>query len=270
MTSSCSRLIIVLFCVSTLTTPVVFASSVSSPFESEDIAPSLTAGPVRSNRLTLDDGGNIVYKLGEVLGENTFSATPSGSFVFSGDKYELTNDRGQIRVSTFQLKESSTTANKFELPGAGSKFEISTQGSGFSLIENGDVTAQTNLPLAVKKNSGSLWLVTPTGEKEIKISPLEALKRLVKEGVLTKVELIKKEVTFKENGQSVDVVKNDVQIAASASGAYYAIRGVRDARLLGIIPLTFMVNAKVDVESGRVIDSGSPWLLQNFGFLFSR
>ena len=253
MTNSCPRLSIpILFCAFVLTSPIAFANT-----------------PINT-KLTLDSQGSVVYKAGEVLGENTFSATPSGSFVFSGDKYELQNDGGQIRVSTFQLKESSTTARKFELPGEDSSFEISTQGAGFSLIENGDVTAQTDLPLAVKKNSRSLWLVTPTGEKEIKITPLTALKKLVKDGVLTKIELVKKEVTFKDGKQNVDVVKNDVQIEDSSSGAYYTVRGNKDVRFLGIIPLTFKVVAKVDVGSGRVLDSGQPWFLQNLAFLFSR
>lgn len=221
------------------------------------------------SRLTLDSAGNVVYAPGQVLGEQTYSATPSGSFVFSADKYELTNDGGQIKVSTFQLKESSTTASRFELPGDDSKFEISTEGTGFSLIENGDVTAQTDLPLAVKKSSRSLWLVTPTGEKEIRITPLSAIKKLVRDGVLTKVELSKKEVTFAGDGKNVDVFKNDVRIADSASGAYYLVAGEKDVKLLGLIPVKIKVNAKIDVENGRVIDPGQPWYLARLGFLFS-
>ncbi len=271
MNDSCSRLTAVLVVIIVLSSTTAFAKTASLPVGRAITNPATPEQPVNSTKLTLDSQGNVVYKLGEVLGENTFSATPSSTFVFSGDKYELTNEGGQIKVSTFQLKESSTTAQRFELPGTDNKFEISTQGAGFSLIENGDVTAQTDLPLAVKKNSQSLWLVTPTGEKEIRVTPLAALRKLVMGGIMTKVELTKKEVTFDgSDKQNVDVVKNDVQIVDSSSGAYYIVLGDKEVRLLGIIPITFKVSAKVDVESGRVIDSGQPWFLQNLGFLFPR
>lgn len=273
----CSRFFTVLLVVLILGSGTVLANPPSLPIGPkvlpylQEVSNSPSSDQsVDSTELTLDSQGRVVYKPGEVLGENTFSDTPSETFVFSGDKYELQNEGGQIRVSTFQLKESSTTAQKFELPGTDNKFEISTQGKGFSLIENGDVTAQTDLPIAVKKNSRSLWLVTPTGEKEIRVTPLEAIKKLVRGDVLTKVELIKKEVTFDNNEkQKVGVVKSDVQITDSAAGAYYTIKGNKEVRFLGIIPLDFRVNAKIDVESGRVVDSGTPWFLQNLGFLFS-
>jgi|GEM_PF-4619419 hypothetical protein len=271
MAAFCSKFFVLLALAVLVDLPAVIAASPSAfigPVVNE--SGSLNR-PEKARELTLDFKGDVVYKPGNVLGENTFSATPSSTFVFSGDKYELQNEGGQIKVSTFQLKESSTAAQSFELPGTDARFEISTQGEGFSLIEDGEVVAKTDLPLAVKKNSRSLWIVTPTGEKEIRVTPLAALKKLVRGGILTKVELNKKEVTFDGgDNQNVEVIKSDVQITDSAAGAYYIVSGSKEVKFIGLIPLNFNVKAKVDVESGRVIDPGTPWPLQYLGFLFSR
>lgn len=222
---------------------------------------------------TLDALGNVVYKSGEVLGEAVptppIPVVPSDTFVFSADKYELQNDNGQMKVSTFQFKESSRSAQKFEFMNGNQNFEISTEGEGFTLIDKGDIRARTELPLAVKKSSRSLWLVTPSGEKEIKFTPGQVLEALIKGKILTKVELSRKEVSFPEGSQSVGVKQNYLQILDSPSGAYYNVGGEKRIKFLSLLPLSFAVEVRVSVSDGRVLEVRQPWFLDKLGFLFS-
>lgn len=226
--------------------------------------------PVRI--FTLDNLDNVVYKNGEVLGDSVqlgAESVPGQTFVFSADKYQLENDNGQIKVSTFQFKEATNTAQKFEFMKGNEKYEISTEGEGFTLIDKGDVTVRTNFPLAVKKSSRSLWLVTPTGEKEIKFTPGQVVESLVKNKILTKIELSRKEVTFSQGSESVGVKQNYLQIMDSPSGAYYNVGGEKEVKFLYFLPLSFSVGARVDVSNGRVLEINQPWFLDKLGFLFS-
>lgn len=221
---------------------------------------------------TLDEVGNVVYKDGAVLGEAAPAVpvvVPAQTFVFSADKYQLENDHGQIKVSTFQVKEASGTAQKFEFMKGSQKFEISTAGEGFTLIDKGEITVRTDLPLAVKKSSRSLWLVTPTGEKEIKFTPGQVVESLVKNKILTKIELSRKEVSFPQGSESVGVKQNYLQILDSPSGAYYNVGGEKEIKFLWLLPVSFSVEARVDVSDGRVLEVRQPWFLDKLGFLFS-
>lgn len=269
----CSKILALAF-ILFFVSPVVLAKpSVSSPKlnASQDVTAATSPIVARAGSLTLDSAGDVTYKPGEVLGEATFQATPSETFVLSADKYELQNDGGEIKISAFQLEEATTSAKTFELSGSNGKFTISTAGKGFSLIDNGEITAKTDLPLVVKKSSRSLWLITPTGEKEIKVTPSQVLIKLVKDGVLSRVELMNKEVSFSDTGrENVTINENGVQILDSSSGAYYTISGEKDFRALGMIPLTFSVNVRVDVSNGRVLAVNQPWFLDKLGFLFSK
>lgn len=194
---------------------------------------------------------------------------PTETFVFSADKYQLENDHGQIKVSTFQVKEASSTAQTFEFMKGDQKYEISTAGEGFTLIDKGEVTVRTTLPLAVKKTSRSLWLVTPTGEKEIKFTPIQVVESLVNNKVLTKVELSRKEVSFPQGSESVGLRQNYLQILDSPTGAYYNVGGEKSVKFLYFLPLSFSVAAKVDVSDGRVLEVQQPWFLDKLSFLFS-
>lgn len=227
--------------------------------------------PAWAKTFTLDVNGNVVYKRGEVLGEATPPAAlvPSETFVFSADKYELENDNGQIKVSTFQVKEASSTAQTFEFMKGDQKYQISTEGEGFTLIDKGEVTVRTDLPLVVKKSSRSLWLVTPTGEKEIKFTPIQVVESLVNNKVFTKVELFRKEVSFPQGSPSVGVRQNYLQILDSPTGAYYNVGGEKAVKFLYFLPLSFEISAKVDVSDGHVLEVREPWFLDKLSFLFS-
>lgn len=229
--------------------------------------------PSWAKTFTLDSQGNIVYKTGQVLGESASPApplpVPSQTFVFSADKYELRNDHGQIKVSTFQIKEASSTAQKFEFMKGGDSFEISTEGQGFTLIDKGEIGVRTDLPLVVKKSSRSLWLVTPTGEKEIKLTAGQIVENLVKAKIMTKVELSRKEVSFPQGSPSVAIRQNYLRILDSSSGAYYSVGGEKETKFLGLLPLSFPVEAKVDVSDGKILEVRRPWFLDKLAFLFS-
>lgn len=233
----------------------------------------LSGAPGRE--FTLNASGSVVLK-GQVLGQEIkVPSDSSDTFVFSADKYELKNENGQIKVSAFSAKESTPSAQGFELNRGSESLKISTAGEGFSLTDN-DISAKTEFPLAIDRASGALSLITPDGEKILRYTPAQVADRLIKEGVMTAVQVSRKEVLEASSSASVSAAPSFKFLDSLMSinntpdgNAVYTVSGTRAVRFLGFLPLTLSVAARVDAQTGRVVSVSEPWFLSKLGFLFT-
>lgn len=215
----------------------------------------------------LDDLGNVILRHGLVLGESTPAPIPLNTFVFSADEYKLKNEQGQLKIEAVDLKDASPAAEAFDLIGP-SNLRISTQGRGFRLLD-GQVMAQTDLPLVVKRAKRSVYLITSGGEKEIKVGPAAVVQKLLVSRLMNKIEVLKRQAVAPEPSGSLALTEETVAILAEGQKAFYQVRGQRRVRLFNFWPLDLPATARVDVESGEVKEFKLPFFLERLNFLYT-
>lgn len=238
--------------------------------------------PLWANSFRLDDLGNVVLREGAILGESApvaglesaRPAPPLNTFVFSADEYRLKNEKGQLKIEAFDLKDASPAAEAFDLIGP-SNLRISTQGKGFRLLDD-PVIAQTDLPLVVKRAKRSVYLITSGGEREIKFGPAAVVQKLLAERFLNKIEILKREAVFPEPSGSASspslglgLREETVVILEEGQKALYEVRGQRRVRLFNFWPLDLAATVRIDVESGEVKNLKLPFFLERLDFLYT-
>lgn len=139
--------------------------------------------------------------------------------------------------------------------------KIKAQGNELE-IEQHRVRAKTSFPLTVGQNN-ELIVTTPAGTKEVTILPAEAVNRLLQAGVFTQVENI-------ASAGSTATAASQIELKSERGALVYEVDGVKQANLLGLIPVSTSVQAHISAETGVVTGVSQPWFLNFFGFLFTK
>lgn len=112
-------------------------------------------------------------------------------------------------------------------------------------VTQNEVAAVTKFPLSVDVSTNSLVVTTPAGQKIVTVLPEQAIKNLLATGILNKVE------TSSADAEALGVSSSVVNLEMRNKDAVYKIRGTKNHKLFGIIPVTTPVTAFVSVENGN-------------------
>lgn len=123
--------------------------------------------------------------------------------------------------------------------------KVVTEGNRMGFISNTE-GAISNFPLRIDKATNSLIVTTPSGEKTVTILPSAAIKNMLASKVMSFV------VSASSSGELASTDKL-VTLVEEAKMLVYEIDGVREYKLLGMIPLKSKVKAFVSAENGQVI-----------------
>jgi len=116
---------------------------------------------------------------------------------------------------------------------------------GFIVSTDGAVT---DFPLTVDEETGTLTVTTPAGEKMVTVLPDAAIKNMLSAKVMSYVTSLKAEGELASTEKLVKLVEQDGTLI-------YEIDGIKEHKLLGLIPLKTKVKAFVSAENGQVIKS---------------
>lgn len=111
---------------------------------------------------------------------------------------------------------------------------------------SGTEGAISNFPLRIDKTTNSLIVTTPSGEKTVTVLPDAAIKNILTSKVISYVISAPSTGELASTAKLVTLIEQDGVLV-------YQIDGVREHKLLGIIPLKSKVKAFVSAENGQVI-----------------
>ncbi len=123
--------------------------------------------------------------------------------------------------------------------------KIATDGGKPGFISNTDGAIST-FPLKVDPKTGSLSVTTPKGEKVVTVLPDAAIKNMLASKVMSYVTSVPARGELASTNKLVTLTEKDGLLV-------YEIDGVREYKLLGLIPLKSKVKAFVSAENGQVI-----------------
>ena len=123
--------------------------------------------------------------------------------------------------------------------------KITTDSGKPGFISNGDGAIST-FPLKLDQNTGSLSVTTPKGDKVVTVLPDAAIKNMLASKVMSYV------ISAPAKGELASTNKL-VTLVERGNVLTYEIDGIREYKLLGLIPLKSKVKAYVSAENGQVI-----------------
>lgn len=122
-------------------------------------------------------------------------------------------------------------------------------------IEQNSVKAETDFPLRIDPDANSLSVVTSKGEVLLKVLPDEAISGLLGSNII-------------DRQNSVEIIENPKK--GDENGAFYKVKGQKDAKLFALFTMQFSLEVSVGVQSGEETNIKKPFFFRFFGFLFTK
>lgn len=122
---------------------------------------------------------------------------------------------------------------------------IATDAGKPGFISNTD-GAVSDFPLKVNQTTGMLTVTTPAGEREVAVLPDAAIENMLASKVMSYVTSVQAEGELASTDKLVRLTEIDGMLV-------YEIDGVREYKLLGLIPFKSNVKAYVSAENGQVV-----------------
>lgn len=123
--------------------------------------------------------------------------------------------------------------------------KIVTDNEKVGFINNTD-GAVSEFPLTLDPATKDLKVTTSAGERIVAVLPDEAIKNMLASGVMSYVTSVPAEGELASTDKLVSLIERDGMLI-------YEVDGVREYKLLGLIPLKSKVKAFVSAENGQVI-----------------
>lgn len=181
-------------------------------------------------------------------------------------RIEVKDGRLEIRVKppeaddvdqTDEATESAEPIDAVRVRERIDKDEVEIRADGSRVeIKQGKTRVRTDFPLAIGANN-ELIVTTPNGSRKITVLPDAAVSNLLRNGILT----ISEASPAAQSEQGINLVAEDDKLV-------YKVRGTKNVKFLGLVPVAAPVEANVSAESGTVSSVVLPFYLNFFGFLF--
>lgn len=130
--------------------------------------------------------------------------------------------------------------------------KIATDGGKVGFISKTD-GAISDFPLKLDQATGSLTVTTPKGDKVVAVLPDAAIKNMLASKVMSYVTSVPAQGDLASANKLVTLTEKDGVLV-------YEIDGIREYKLLGLIPLKSKVKAVVSAENGQVVTTQQPLL----------
>lgn len=140
-----------------------------------------------------------------------------------------------------EAKDTLETINK-ELETEG--IEVATTAAQTLTIKKGEVKAETELPVGVDPTTHELTVTTPAGTKTVTVLPDAAVKSLLDNKLLTNVQ----SQVSSQSGITQNVILTTVNNEPT-----FAVNGILQKRILGVVPVGFAKKTFVSATTGQVV-----------------
>ncbi len=131
------------------------------------------------------------------------------------------------------------------------KISIATAGAKLAVITNG-IPAVSDFPIRVDMATNALSVVTPAGEKVVTILPDQAVANLIAANIIDRLAA----ASVADNLTTENVISAASQVVTlglEKGTPVFEILGLKDHKLLGLIPVTTTVRSLVSAETGQVV-----------------
>jgi hypothetical protein len=125
--------------------------------------------------------------------------------------------------------------------------EIGTSSTNGTTITKGEVEAETHFPLTVDPVTHTLTVTTPAGSKQVTVLPDEAVQNVLQTRLIDTVE---NEVN---SGADTTSITKKIRLNEVDNELTFEIKGIKQKKLLGIIPIAFVKTTFVSAQTGQVL-----------------
>ncbi len=173
-------------------------------------------------------------------------------------KFKYSVENGQVKFEVEDEASKEAKLSEKEIEAAEDELEnelekegvkIATGGGQLAIAKN-KYAATTNFPLSVDVNTKQLIVTTPAGQKVVTILPDQAIQNLLETGVVSKIESQASDADLTKNLGSLNGV---IKLEERGSEMVYRIKGIKNHKLLGIIPVSTTATAYVSAQSGNLV-----------------
>lgn len=164
-------------------------------------------------------------------------------------KIKLETENEASEGSKLSEKEEDDAQDELENELEKEGIKIATTGGQLAIAKN-KYAATTNFPLSIDVNTRQLIVTTPAGQKVVTILPDEAIQNMLATGVISKIESQAADASLNQDLGSLDGV---VRLEERDSEMVYKIKGEKDRKLFGIIPISTSTTAYVSAQSGKLV-----------------
>lgn len=173
--------------------------------------------------------GDLKIKYSYENGKLKVKAQAEGGAEIEVEDAEINLIKAQLEQ---QLKESG--------------IEIGTESSKLTIGKN-KIKAKTNFPISVDPETNQLMVTTPAGQKIVTVLPDQAIQNMLSKNVLSEIEY--EEKTNTENEQQ----DSEIELENRNDQVVYKIKGKKEHKLIGFIPVKTETTAYVSAENGEVV-----------------
>jgi hypothetical protein len=136
--------------------------------------------------------------------------------------------------------------------------EIGTSSSNLVIGKN-KIKAKTNFPLSVDPETNQLIVTTPKGQKIVTVLPDQAIQNMLSKKVLSEVDLGETDENANE--------ESEIELENREDQVVYKIKGKKEHKLIGFIPVKTDTTAYVSAENGEVVAKDESLLSKLIDFL---
>lgn len=140
------------------------------------------------------------------------------------------------------------------------RIKIATAGGDQFVIQRGTAGAVTEFPLSVDLATNTLLVNTPAGQKAVTILPDQAVQNMLAANVVSRIGA--GSVVEQIRTGALSSIANLIRLGERSGIPVYEINGVSDQRLLGFIPVSIPKTVTVSAETGAVVSTQVPPILQ--------
>jgi hypothetical protein len=165
---------------------------------------------------------------------------------------QITNDKGKILTKTESegkeveldtddaLKEINKAMEDHDV-------EVGSGSANNLVIKSEGVEAETHLPISVNVDTHTLQVTTLSGTKDLAVLPNQAVNNLIARNIITSVE------SSAGVSESSESAKQKVTLTELNKEPVFEVNGVKNKKLLGLIPVSFTKVSFVSAETGDVV-----------------
>ena len=140
-----------------------------------------------------------------------------------------------------------------------SGIEIASSSSRTSIGKN-RIKAKTNFPVSVDPETNQLTVSTPAGQKVVTVLPDQAVQNMLSKNILSEVE-------YENESTGSGELESQIELENRNDQVVYKVKGKKDHKLLGFIPVKTDTTAYVSAENGEVVAKDESLLSRLVGYL---
>ncbi len=171
-------------------------------------------------------------------------------------KYEFKNGQLELKVENEDGEEVELDEDELNELEDETETELEDEGVEVEAISEdtvaftkNQISAVTDFPLSIDVGTNLLILSTPEGQRIVTVLPDQAIQSLLETGVVNTIDTS----TDKQALDQLETSNNVVKLELKNKDIVYRIKGTKEHKILGFIPVNSPTTAFVSANSGNVV-----------------